>query len=146
MAKTTALHTLLELSTTKADEAAKKLGQANAMVKSEEDKLRILEGYRNEYDEKFKAAMSRGITPVMFQNFQQFMGKMQTAVNSQQLVLKNASRRVEDARRIWQESEREKMSYTTLLRRADETEKRKETKRDQKETDERAARSFYKSK
>lgn len=146
MSKPTAIHTLLELSSTKADDAAKKLGQANAFVKSEEDKLSMLENYRNEYDNQFKAALEKGMSPVMYQNFQQFMTKMQSAVSGQQQAVSNARRRVEDARRQWQDSEREKMSYTTLLQRAEQKTKLKEQKRDQKETDERAARSFYKSK
>lgn len=144
MAKSSALNTLLELSTTKAEEAAKRLGQANAAVKSEEEKLVVLQGYLNEYDERFKLSMTNGLSPVMYQNYQQFMVKMQAAVTGQQQVVTNAIKRVEDARRKWQDSEREKMSYTTLLRRADQTAKHKELKRDQKDTDERAARLSYK--
>lgn len=144
MAKSSALNTLLELSTTKADDAAKRLGQANAAVKSEEEKLRVLQGYLDEYDERFKLSMSKGLSPVMYQNYQQFMVKMQAAVNGQKQAVTNALKRVEDARRKWQESEKEKMSYTTLLRRADQTAKNKELKRDQKDTDERAARLSYK--
>lgn len=146
MAKTTAIHTLIELSTKKTEDAVKRLGTVSAFAKSEEEKLKMLQNYISEYDEKFKLAMSRGLSPVMYQNYQQFMTKMQKALATQQQSVSLAHKRVNEATKSWQDNEREKMSFTTLLKRSEDSAKLKESKRDQKETDERASRSFYKKK
>ena len=143
MASQSQLDTLIELARTASDETAKRLGAALRVTQENEDKLQMLNGYRGDYAQRFDAAMAAGMTPMAYRNFQAFLDKLDTAVNGQQQVLLQARQRSERERSNWQESERKRMSYTTLSNRAQQQAQQLEAKRDQKLMDEHAARQAY---
>lgn len=61
------------------------------------------------------------------------------------MVTSDAEYRIEVAKKAWQECEKKRLSYKTLVDRNAAVELKKENKRDQKQTDERATRTlFYK--
>ena len=143
MASQSQLDTLIELAKTASDETAKRLGAALRVTQENEDKLQMLNGYRSDYAQRFDASMAAGMTPMAYRNFQAFLDKLDTAVNGQQQVLLQARQRSERERSNWQESERKRMSYTTLSNRAQQQAQQLEAKRDQKLMDEHAARQAY---
>jgi len=80
-----------------------------------------------------------------YRNFQLFIEKIDSAITGQQDVVRSSQQRVAEARAAWQACERKRMSYGTLATRARQTEQLRESRRDQKQTDEHASRiSFYK--
>jgi flagellar FliJ protein len=143
MASQSQLDTLIELARTASDETAKRLGAALRVTQENEDKLQMLNGYRGDYAERFDLAMASGMTPMAYRNFQAFLDKLDTAVKGQQQVLLQARQRSERERSNWQDSERKRMSYTTLSNRAQQQAQQLEAKRDQKLMDEHAARQAY---
>lgn len=140
MATNSALETLIELATNQTDEAAKRLGRAIRACDDTEQKLALLLQYREDYDTRFKAGMAQGITAAGYRNFQLFMDKLDKAIAGQQQIVNDAKRRIQEERLLWQSSERKRMSFDTLATRAQQTEVRKENKRDQKLMDEHATR------
>lgn len=134
------INTLIELAERETDAAAKKLGAAIRLGEETEQKLALLHEYRNEYAARFQAGLSTGLSAVGYRNFQAFMEKLDAAISGQQEIVRHAQRRIKDERLAWQESERKRMSYSTLGNRALSEEQRREARRDQKITDERAAR------
>lgn len=140
MATNPALETLIELATSQTDDAAKRLGRAIRACEDTEQKLALLLQYRDDYDARFKAGMTAGITAAGYRNFQLFMEKLDTAIAGQQQIVNDAKRRIQDERSQWQSCERKRMSYDTLATRAQQAEQRKESKRDQKLMDEHATR------
>ena len=140
MANPSALETLIELATTETEEAAKRLGLAVKAAADTESKLTLLEGYREEYAARFQASMASGLTALGYRNYQLFMDKLDLAVASQQNVVNEARKRVEERRLAWQTGERKRMSYGTLANRAQQEEQARNNKRDQKAMDEHAAR------
>ncbi|MBC7502526.1 MAG: flagellar export protein FliJ [Herminiimonas sp.] len=140
MAHPSALETLIELATTATDEAAKRLGRATRAAEEARGKLVMLQQYNEDYAARFQASMKVGLTPMGYRNFQSFMDKLDTAIAGQQKVVNDADQRILTERSAWQESERKRISYDTLVTRARNAEQLKETKRDQKATDEQAAR------
>lgn len=140
MATNSALETLIELATSQTDEAAKRLGRAIRACEDTEQKLTLLLQYRDDYDARFKAGMTAGITAAGYRNFQLFMEKLDTAIAGQQQIVNDAKRRIQEERSQWQSCERKRMSYDTLATRAQQVEQRKENKRDQKLMDEHATR------
>ena len=140
MAHPSALETLIELATTATDEAAKRLGRATRVAEEARGKLVMLQQYNEDYAARFQASMKVGLTPMGYRNFQSFMDKLDTAIAGQQKVVNDADQRILTERSAWQESERKRISYDTLVTRARNAEQLKETKRDQKATDEQAAR------
>lgn len=145
MATTSALETLIELATKETDEATKRLGRAVRTSEEAQQKLVILEQYRDDYALRFQESLSSGLTAMSYRNFQLFIEKIDSAISGQQGVVRNAQQRVAEARAAWQACERKRMSYDTLATRAKQTAQLRENRRDQKQTDEHASRiTFYK--
>lgn len=142
MAITSAIDTLIELATTETDEAAQRLGRAIRAGDENEKKLTLLLQYRDDYAARFQTSMAAGLTPMGYRNFQLFMEKLDQAISGQEQVVREAHRRIGEDRSAWQASERKRMSYDTLANRALKEAQRKESKRDQKQTDEHAARQL----
>ena len=145
MATSSALQTLIELATTETDAAAKRLGLAIRAGEEAEQKLALLMQYREDYAERFQVTMAAGVTAAGYRNFTLFMDKLDAAINGQQDIVGGAQRRIAAERAAWQAGERKRMSYGTLVSRANKAEAVREGKRDQKQTDELAARkALYK--
>ena len=145
MANTSALETLIDLAQRDSDAIAKRLGAALKAVEEAEQKLVMLDGYRDEYVRKLDAAQMAGITPFAYHNFVAFIGKLDNALNGQREVIKHAQYKASVEKTAWQESERKRLSYRTLSERAALDALQIENKRDQKLMDDHAARgAFYK--
>ncbi|SMP71344.1 flagellar export protein FliJ [Noviherbaspirillum suwonense] len=142
MADISALNTLIELATTEVDDAAVRLGRAVRAVEEAKQKLDLLSGYRDDYAQRFQNTMATGFTPMAYRNFQGFMDKLDQAINGQQQLVRDAEWRVEQERGAWRESERKRISYDALATRARTAADQKIAKRDQKQTDEQAARKL----
>ena len=142
MATSSALDTLIELATKETDEAAKRLGHCMKAAEETEQKLALLMQYRDDYSARFQQSLTTGLTAMGYRNFQVFMDKLEQAISGQQLVVRDAHARVDRERSAWQASERKRMSYGTLANRALKAKQLAENKRDQKQTDEHAARQY----
>ena len=140
MATPSALDTLIELATRATDDAAKRLGQAVRSTDDAEQKLALLLQYRDDYATRFQSHLMSGLTASGYRNFQLFLDKLEEAINGQQKVVHDAKKRVNTERGAWQNCERTRMSYDTLATRAQKQQELKETRREQKQTDEFAAR------
>jgi flagellar FliJ protein len=143
MAQTSALDTLIELAQRATDDAAKRLGAALAAVDEAQQKVTMLDGYRDDYARKLDAAQVNGITPMAYQNFIAFMAKLDHAIKGQHEIVRHAEARAAVEKKAWQEAERKRLSYRTLSQRAAEQALKLENKRDQKLMDEHAARQAY---
>jgi flagellar protein FliJ len=142
MATSSALDTLIELATQQTDEAAKRLGKAIRSSDEAEQKLQLLLQYRDDYMDRFHARLQAGLSAAGYRNFQLFLDKLDEAIKGQQRVLQDTQQRVTRERGTWQDSERKRMSYDTLAERALKVRELKETRREQKQTDEFAARAL----
>lgn len=142
MADISALNTLIELATTEVDDAAVRLGRAVRAAEDARQKLSLLAGYRDDYAQRFQNTMASGFTPMAYRNFQGFMDKLDQAINGQQQVVRDAEYRVEQERGAWRESERKRISFDALATRAKTAADQKIAKREQKQTDEQAARKL----
>ena len=145
MATTSALETLIELAIKETDEATKRLGRSVRTNEEAQQKLVILEQYRDDYALRFQGNLTAGLTAMNYRNFQLFIDKIDSAISGQQGVVRNTQQRVAEARAAWHACERKRMSYDTLATRARQVEQLRESRRDQKQMDELASRiMFYK--
>jgi flagellar FliJ protein len=141
MAIMSALNTLIELAIKDCEEAAKRLGIAIRSAEEMEKKLSMLLGYRDEYAARFQNSLTNGLSAMDYRNFQQFLDKLDTAIAGQEVIVLNAKRQIEEERKLWQECEKKRLSYDTLADRQEKEKQLQENRRDQKQTDEHAARS-----
>lgn len=140
MATQTALDTLNDLARRATDDAAKRLGAALKHAEEAQQKLDMLLGYRDDYCARLDAMQRDGITPMAYQNFVAFMGKLDAAVNGQREIVRHARHAADMAKQAWQAAERKRLSYATLSNRAAEAQLQRENKREQKLMDEHATR------
>lgn len=140
MATPSALHTLIELANKAADEAAKQLAAALRSNEEAEQKLQLLLQYRDDYAMRCQSNLANGISTTHLNNFQVFMQKLDHAIAGQQKVVSDAGNRTLQAKAAWRACEQKKMSFVTLVARADKHTARRELWRDQKQNDEYAAR------
>jgi len=142
MAQLSALDTLIELATKQSDDAAKRLGKAVRAGDDAQQKLQLLMQYRDDYAARLRSSAATGLTASGYRNFQMFLDKLDDAIASQQRAVQDAQRRVNNERNAWQSSERKRMSYDTLATRAMNAQLLKQARREQKQTDEFAARAL----
>lgn len=139
MTKHSALDTLMELAQLRTDEAAKRLGALNAQGLDMEAKLDLLIQYRNEYLARFQASMRQGITASDWRNYQDFLDKLDAAIDQQREMVVSVRQRVETSEIAWQSARRTLKSYGTLAQRQARVREQRVARHEQKETDERAS-------
>ncbi len=136
---------LLELATQDVENAAKNLGHAIRVANEAKEQLNLLAQYRIDYELRFQNTSQAGLAVTQLFNFRNFIGKLDTAIEGQKLILQDAEYKQEHYRLIWQESEKVRLSYQTLLNRQLKQAEHRDTQREQKQADEFAARKlFYK--
>jgi flagellar FliJ protein len=140
MTTNTAVISLIEIAVKASEAHAKKLGTALLTVRQAHEKMELLNQYRDDYEDRLIVAMKSGMTTLAHRNFLVFIEKLENAIESQALDIRNKQLSVERERSNWQDSERKRLSYQTLVKRSQELEFKKEAKRDQKESDEQANR------
>jgi flagellar FliJ protein len=144
MVTLTALDTLIELAVKDSDTATKHMGRCIRQGNDAQQKLDMLQEYRDEYARRFETSLTAGgLSPLAYQNFQLFIQKIDGVLAGQQEVVRLALVRVEEAKTAWQACERKRMSYDTLATRAKNEALAIANKRDQKQSDEQASRMTY---
>ena len=143
MTQKSPISTLIEIAEKDTGEAAKRLGKAISAHEETEKKLTLLLQYRDDYAQRFQDGAAKGLSAAQYTNFLSFIGKLDGAIEGQKQVVKDAEHKIHLAKTSWQENEKKRLSYDTLHNRAQMTQQKKEAKRDQKQMDEHAARSFF---
>ncbi len=138
MAKRFPLQTLLDLSQEQLDEAAKRLHALKARWQEAEDKLRQLQGFRAEYQERFRQAGEGGMSVTAWRDYQLFLGKLDHAVEQQQQDVALRMAEWERGKQDWLVERRKLKAYQTLESRHIQRESAKESRREQKVQDESA--------
>ena len=91
MAQTFPLQTLLELMQNRTDEASRKLGQLITAEQSQRSRLQMLEQYRDEYAQRMREATAEGITRLILRNYQDFLARIDEAIEQQRQAVKNSA-------------------------------------------------------
>ncbi|TAJ83661.1 MAG: flagellar export protein FliJ [Gallionellaceae bacterium] len=136
MPKPFSLQPLLHLAQQKNDAALKNLGKLNKQQQSAQDKLAMLQQFRRDYQEKFQDAARGGMAPIDLRNFQDFIYRLDQAIEQQQRVIEHATDSVNSGRVELKDARRKMQSFDTLAQRHIEAEKKREAKAEQKMQDE----------
>jgi flagellar protein FliJ len=136
------LQALLDLSHERMDEAARKLGELVASERAVEEKLQLLENYRDEYRRRFMEAASQGLGPDAWRNFTAFLGRLDEAVQYQQRVVNDSRQRTAQGQQAWVEQRNQARAFDTLAERHQVKVARHEARQEQKQTDEHAAKRY----
>lgn len=137
---TAVLKMLHEMAVKEVELATEALAKALKAVDEAKNKEAMLEGYKQDYLDNLKKSLDAGVTVDAYQNYHQFMGKLEQAITGQREAVKFAEGKLQVQRQLLQECQRKKLSYDVLLERADKRASKAESKRDQKMMDEFASR------
>ena len=136
------LQPLLELMQTRTDEATRKLGQLIAAEQNQRSRLQMLEQYREEYAQRLREATANGITRLILRNYQDFLARIDEAVEQQTIAVQNSERSTKAGQDHWQAQHKQLKAIDTLAVRHDVRERYRENKLDQKLQDEFSSRKF----
>ncbi|MDR3220671.1 MAG: flagellar export protein FliJ [Candidatus Accumulibacter sp.] len=134
------LQTVLDLMQDRADEATRSLARLIANEKDAKAQLDMLLGYRDEYAGRFSEAAQNGLTQSAWSNFQQFLGRLDEAIEQQRAIVATRVRNTATGQLQWQQQRKKMKAFDTLSARHFTSENAREIKREQKLQDEFAAR------
>ena len=140
MAKPFSLQTVLELMQIRADDATLRLAQLIANERDANSKLGMLQQYRDEYAMRFRQAAQNGISPREWHNYQEFINRLEEAIDAQRQAVAMQARHTADGQSHWQQQRKKLKAFDTLSDRHFASEEAREVRREQKTQDEFAAR------
>lgn len=142
MVKRFHLAPLQELSNLRLEQATQQLGQLISSEQQASERLELLIQYRNEYQAQFLAAASQGLDPQRWQNYRQFLGKIDEAIEQARAQAAVARQRTAAGQKNWHEKRGKVKAFDTLAQRFRARIAYEESRNQQKLLDEHAARFF----
>lgn len=136
------LQPLLELMQTRTDDATRQLGQLIAAEQNQRSRLQMLEQYREEYAQRLREATLQGVTRMILRNYQDFLARIDEAVDQQKAAVENSERSTQAGKEHWQAQNKQLKAIDTLSQRHDARERYRENKQDQKLQDEFSTRKY----
>lgn len=133
---------LIELAQNKTDKATERLGQLQGAQTSAAEKLEMLLQYRQEYYEQLQAQMAQGVAASRWQNFQNFINTLDSAIEQQRALSEQAKVKLQHGRTDWQNQKRRLSSFDTLADRVRQQELITLNRREQRDSDEHTSRQF----
>ena len=140
MPKPFPLQTILELMQSRTDEATRNLARLIANERDAKAKLEMLQQYRDEYAARFQTAAQSGNNPREWQNYQQFLSRLDDAIEAQRNAVATQARQTVAGQLQWQQQRKKLKAFDTLSERHHAAENAREIKREQKMQDEFAIR------
>lgn len=136
-----ALQTVLDLMQDRADAATQALARLLASEHDAQAKLALLEGYREEYLERFRQAARDGLEPTQWRNYQTFLDRLDEAIAQQRQAVRAQQTRTAAGQEHWQQQKTRLQAFTALAERHHDNETRNALRQEQKMQDEFAARA-----
>ena len=133
------LKPLLDLSVTRMDDAARRLGELIASEQEGTRKLELLRNYRAEYETRFQEAARNGIGPEAWRNFSAFIGRIDDAIAAQLANLDQSRQRTAAGQQAWLAQRNKVKAFDTLQQRHDAGEAKKDARQEQRMLDEHSA-------
>ncbi|MDZ4200619.1 MAG: flagellar export protein FliJ [Gallionella sp.] len=141
MSKNFSLQTLMNLAQHQTDTAIRKLGELNRLEKSVQEKLDMLMEYRKDYQSRLQVASQNGMDPAGLRNFQQFIYKIDAAIEQQRRALTQSQASTQRGRTEFDSTQRKLKSYDTLKQRHIVTQQKVAEKSEQRAQDEHTGRA-----
>jgi flagellar FliJ protein len=135
------LKVVQELAQKQSDTAASRLGTLNSEAAKAESKLNTLLDYREEYRQRFRDSIHRDVHSAGWKNFQQFLGKLDEAIEQQRAVVLTCQQAVHRGQHEWVAKQKQVKAYDTLEQRHQHAQAERLKRLDQRLMDDLAARA-----
>jgi flagellar FliJ protein len=134
------METLTELARTRMQEAARKLAALRNANLGAGAKLELLEQYRRDYGHQLQNLLTQGLALAEWRNYQDFLKALDEGIELQRCAAAQAQARLDDGRTDWQHQHRRLNAFETLADRLHRQDLLTQNRRDQRASDEQAAR------
>lgn len=124
------------------DEATRQLGHLIAAERNAKNQLQMLEQYRAEYAERLREASIQGLTPLALRNYQDFLARIDQAIDQQRISVRASERETANGQANWQAQNKQLKAIDTLSQRHDARQRIREGKKEQKLQDEFSSRKY----
>ncbi|MEW6164217.1 MAG: flagellar export protein FliJ [Pseudomonadota bacterium] len=142
MSKAFHLQPLLDLSNLRLDEATRQLGKLIAGEQEASQRLELLVQYRAEYHTRFLDAASHGLGPDAWRNYQHFLGRLDQAIEQARALVAASKQRTAVGQKNWLDQRGKVKAFDTLAQRHQARIVYAESRHEQKQSDEHAARRY----
>ena len=140
MVKPFSLQTVLELMQVRTDDATHHLARLIATERDAKNKLTMLQQYRDEYAIRFRDAAKNGLSPREWQNYQEFLNRLDEAIDSQTKAVLQQVQNTATGQTLWQQQRKKLKAFDTLSERHYANEEARQLRREQRTQDEFASR------
>lgn len=140
MTKPFRLQPLLNLAQINNESATRRLGELNKQQFDKQTQLETLLQYRRDYQARMQAASQEGMDPALLRNFQEFIYKLDAAIEQQLKAVEQSKLSTQIGRGEFVGTQRKLKSFDTLQQRHIETQIKAEAKQEQKAMDEHTGR------
>ncbi len=142
MATDNPVKTLIDLTQTRVDDAARQLQAVTASRDGAKQQLDMLYVYRQDYLERFEKASAEGMSTVNYHNFRQFIATLDEAISQQNNILDQYELKLKQTQEHWFDQKRQLNSYETLLSRQEQERQLLNNRKEQKLNDEMSMQQF----
>lgn len=140
MTKPFRLQPLLNLAQINNESATRRLGELNKQQFDKQTQMETLLQYRRDYQARMQAASQEGMDPALLRNFQEFIYKLDAAIEQQLKAVEQSKLSTQIGRGEFVGTQRKLKSFDTLQQRHIETQIKAEAKQEQKAMDEHTGR------
>lgn len=142
MATDNPVKTLIDLTQTRVDDAARQLQAVTASRDGAKQQLDMLYVYRQDYLERFEKASAEGMSTVNYHNFRQFIATLDEAISQQNNIVDQYELKLKQTQEHWFDQKRQLNSYETLLSRQEQERQLLNNRKEQKLNDEMSMQQF----
>lgn len=141
MTRRNQLQVLVDLAEHRSNAAARNLALLNSQGGKSEEKLRLLRTYLEEYRARLDESIREGLDGERLRNYLAFISRVERAIAEQSSEVEKDKARIEFGRQRWQEEERQRRTFKTLVDRRHQESKLADARMQQKQNDEFACRA-----
>lgn len=120
--------------------AARSLGQSQGNLTQQQQRLEELIRFRQEYNQQFLSTGAQGMDGATLQSFQRFLVQLDQAIAQQQQTVLAAERDCDSKRHTWQDKHKTTKIYDKTIERFVTQEQRTQSRKEQRESDDRVKR------
>ncbi|MBI6882545.1 flagellar export protein FliJ [Pseudomonas putida] len=136
MSNTSALDKLVELTQDLLNKASVDLANSRKSEKQAKDFLQALLGYRADYTMEMQRLMLEGMSAMTLNHYRAFVNSLDSAIQQANATLKSLEQAVQNNQDDWMDKYQKVNAYETLIDRRLKSVQIKESRREQRQTDE----------
>lgn len=140
MTKSQRVKPIIKVAQTRETAAARVFADSQRVLEERQQRLTELHTYREEYRDNYKKQSQQGMKAQQLRTFRNFLIKLNTAVEQQELLINVAQNELEQKKRQWLEKHFRTQALDSMRGRYVSQENRQAQRTEQKESDERAQR------